>query len=73
MPKKAFDPCKANACKIQACLTENKYIEEKCLDVLEEMRQCCIKWKSVSLCCEGIDINKTYKSSEDNSTKNKTN
>lgn len=24
------------------------------------MRQCCIKWKSESFMCEGIDINKTY-------------
>lgn len=41
-------------------IVENKFIEERCYDVLEEMRQCCIKWKSVSLCCEGIDINKPY-------------
>lgn len=89
MPKKTFDPCKANACKIQACLKgkwryflkyflhiffnktifniilENHYQEDKCLEVLEEMRQCCIKWKSVSLCCEGIDISKTIKQEDD--------
>ncbi|KAG5672209.1 hypothetical protein PVAND_002353 [Polypedilum vanderplanki] len=60
MPKKSFDPCKANACKIQTCLKENKYQEDNCLEVLEQMRQCCIKFKSESLCCEGIDITKTY-------------
>lgn len=84
MPKKPYDPCKVNACKIQSCLRgkfeisescitsssfliffshlqfipENSYQEEKCLEVLEEMRQCCIKWKSQSLCCSGIDIEK---------------
>jgi len=61
MPKKPYDPCKKNACNIQSCLAENNYKEEKCLDVLEEMRQCCIKWKSISLCCEGIDIEKDPK------------
>lgn len=39
---------------------ENQYQEDKCWEVLEEMRKCCIKWKSVSLCCEGIDLDKTY-------------
>jgi len=61
MPKKPFDPCKVNACKIQSCLSENKYQEDKCLEVLEDMRQCCIKWKSVSLCCDGIDLEKNPK------------
>lgn len=41
-------------------ILENNYQEEKCLDVIEQMRQCCINWKSVSLCCEGIDIEKNY-------------
>lgn len=40
---------------------ENHYQEDRCQEVLEAMRQCCIKWKSSSLCCEGIDINKTFK------------
>jgi hypothetical protein len=71
MPRKTFDPCKANACKIQACLKDNNYIEEKCLDVLEEMRQCCIKWKPVSLCCEGIDIDKSHNPTKDVSNKKK--
>lgn len=43
-------------------LVENSFQEEKCHQVIEEMRQCCIKWKtSVSLCCEGIDLEKEYK------------
>ncbi|XP_013118175.1 cx9C motif-containing protein 4 [Stomoxys calcitrans] len=54
------DPCKANACKIQACLKENNYQEEKCLEVLEQMRLCCLKWHATSLCCSGIDLNRSY-------------
>lgn len=82
MPKKPYDPCKVNACKIQSCLNgkfskihvllnqismdsyqilESKYQEPACQEVLEAMRQCCIKWKSVSLCCEGIDTDKEFK------------
>ncbi|XP_016977136.1 cx9C motif-containing protein 4 [Drosophila rhopaloa] len=54
------DPCKANACRIQACLNENNYQEDKCLKVLEDMRQCCLKWHKESLCCSGIDLEKVY-------------
>lgn len=54
------DPCKANACKIQACLQENHFQESACLEVLEEMRQCCLKWHEISLCCSGIKLEKSY-------------
>ncbi|XP_061391423.1 cx9C motif-containing protein 4 [Musca vetustissima] len=54
------DPCKANACRIQACLKENNYQEEKCKEVLEQMRICCLKWHKTSLCCSGIDLNRSY-------------
>jgi hypothetical protein len=42
--------------KLKLFFTENNYQESQCQDVLEEMRKCCVQWKSVSLCCEGIDI-----------------
>jgi Mature-T-Cell Proliferation I type len=35
---------------------ENNWQESKCSEVLEAMRQCCLKWKGTSLCCEGIEI-----------------
>ncbi|XP_030373083.1 cx9C motif-containing protein 4 [Scaptodrosophila lebanonensis] len=54
------DPCKANACRIQACLKENNYQEHKCVEVLEQMRQCCLKWHKQSICCSGIDLHKNY-------------
>lgn len=53
--------------------SENKYIEERCFDVLEEMRQCCIKWKPVSLCCEGIDVNKSYNQTNEEKLEKKSN
>ncbi|XP_037032446.1 cx9C motif-containing protein 4 [Bradysia coprophila] len=60
MPNKSKDPCKLNACKIQSCLTKNNYQESACLDVLEEMRQCCLKYHDKSLCCSGIKLDKPY-------------
>jgi len=39
-------------------ILDNWFQEERCAPILEDMRQCCIKWKSESLCCEGIDISK---------------
>lgn len=41
-------------------LIENNYQENKCLHVLEEMRQCCLKWHKESLCCSGIILDKPY-------------
>jgi hypothetical protein len=40
---------------------ENNFVEEKCYGVIEEMRQCCLKWHKISLCCEGINLDKEYK------------
>ncbi|KAH8373746.1 hypothetical protein KR200_009182 [Drosophila serrata] len=54
------DRCKPYACRIQDCLSKNNYQEDKCLDVLEDMRQCCLKWHKVSVCCSGIDLEKSY-------------
>ncbi|XP_037813965.1 cx9C motif-containing protein 4 [Lucilia sericata] len=62
------DPCKANACRIQACLKENNYQEDKCLEVLEQMRQCCLKWHKQSLCCSGIYLERPYIKSEEKQT-----
>ncbi|KRF97477.1 cx9C motif-containing protein 4 [Drosophila tropicalis] len=60
MSSRSKDPCKVNACRIQKCLNENNYQEDKCVEVLEAMRQCCLKWHKESLCCSGIDLNKVY-------------
>ncbi|XP_077283217.1 uncharacterized protein LOC143909188 [Arctopsyche grandis] len=50
------DPCKKAACRIQTCLRENNFQESKCADVLEAMRQCCLDWHQVSVCCSGIKL-----------------
>ncbi|XP_029713515.2 cx9C motif-containing protein 4 [Aedes albopictus] len=55
------DPCKISACRIQTCLKEHKFDETKCYDVLEDMRQCCLKFHKVSLCCSGIKLDRNYR------------
>lgn len=58
---KAKDPCKPAACRIQTCLKENSFDEVKCYGVIEDMRQCCLKWHKTSLCCSGIKLDRDYK------------
>uniref|UniRef100_A0A2M3ZBH9 Cx9C motif-containing protein 4 n=1 Tax=Anopheles braziliensis TaxID=58242 RepID=A0A2M3ZBH9_9DIPT len=58
---KPKDPCKVAACRIQTCLKEHDFDEVKCYDVIEDMRQCCLKWHKVSLCCSGIQLDRDYK------------
>lgn len=50
---------------------ENNFIEEKCTQFIEDLRHCCVKFKSQqSLVCDGIDIDKkptkTPKTDENN-------
>ncbi|XP_055621805.1 cx9C motif-containing protein 4 [Toxorhynchites rutilus septentrionalis] len=54
------DPCKVSACRIQTCLKEHNFDETRCYGVLEDMRQCCLKWHKVSLCCSGIKLDRDY-------------
>ncbi|XP_076263744.1 cx9C motif-containing protein 4 [Rhynchophorus ferrugineus] len=55
------DPCKVFACKIQACLKEHKFQESACQYAIEDMRECCRKWKEKSYVCGGIDTAKEDK------------
>ncbi|KAH8384639.1 hypothetical protein KR093_003769 [Drosophila rubida] len=66
MSKARKDPCKPYACRIQACLSENNYQEDRCVEVLEQMRICCLKWHAESLCCSGIDLERSYLKKADN-------
>ncbi|XP_044269913.1 cx9C motif-containing protein 4 [Tribolium madens] len=59
MPKK--DPCKVFACRIQKCLEDNKFQESACQYAIEDLHNCCRKWKNQSLVCDGIKIAPTPK------------
>lgn len=51
---KPKDPCKAHACKIQKCLHENNFQEDRCQKWIEYLRECCVIWGSASISCSGI-------------------
>ena len=48
------DPCKKYACLIQKCLKSNNYNEDYCIDAIENMKKCCIKWNYDSDVCDGF-------------------
>ncbi|XP_017778047.1 PREDICTED: cx9C motif-containing protein 4 [Nicrophorus vespilloides] len=51
---KEKDPCKPYACKIQACLKSNRYQEPDCQYAIEDMKNCCLKWREKSYVCGGF-------------------
>lgn len=51
-PKK--EPCQKQACAIQSCLKANNYQEEKCLEAIEAMKNCCAKLTTYSFICQGM-------------------
>lgn len=51
---------------IMLLLLGNSYQENKCLDALEDMRQCCLKFSEKSFCCQGISLDKIYKERDTN-------
>ena len=40
--------------------SDNVYQPSRCEEVLEEIRQCCIKHSAISVVCDGIDTSKPY-------------
>lgn len=57
--KGSSDPCKQEACDIQACLKRNHYQEAKCVEEIGKLKDCCRalfeSGKSVqSDCCSGF-------------------
>lgn len=58
--KGSKDPCKQEACDIQSCLKKNNYVEERCTDEIERLKDCCRKWfkkssdRISSECCSGF-------------------
>ncbi|KAK3912708.1 Cx9C motif-containing protein 4 [Frankliniella fusca] len=54
MSRKPKDPCKPFACAIQDCLKGHNFQESACEQVIENLRDCCRKWKDKSLVCSGM-------------------
>ncbi|XP_034244882.1 cx9C motif-containing protein 4 [Thrips palmi] len=56
MSKRSKDPCKPFACAIQDCLNAKNFQESACVDVIENLNECCRHWKHKSLVCSGMLI-----------------
>lgn len=55
----SVDPCKKFACEWQTCLERFSYREEKCADVIERLRKCCLetygsRLRPISPTCSGF-------------------
>ncbi|CAO2834779.1 uncharacterized protein LOC130809874 [Amaranthus tricolor] len=41
MAKDNKEPCKKQACDIQACLSKNNFNPQKCIHVIQKLQNCC--------------------------------
>ncbi|KAM1023745.1 hypothetical protein ACFX13_045300 [Malus domestica] len=48
------EPCKKEACYIQACLSKNNFLPEKCLKFIEQLQACCEKCNYNSKHCASV-------------------
>ncbi|KAF5733180.1 cx9C motif-containing protein 4 [Tripterygium wilfordii] len=54
MAQQSKEPCKKEACDIQACLTKNNFLSHKCLQVIEKLQSCCEKCNYNSTHCASV-------------------
>nr|CAD1842062.1 unnamed protein product [Ananas comosus var. bracteatus] len=54
MAQKSKEPCKKEACDIQACLTKNNFDPQRCLKVIELLQSCCEKCEYKSTHCASL-------------------
>ncbi|KMZ64891.1 Cox19 family protein (CHCH motif) [Zostera marina] len=52
--KNVKEPCKKEACDIQACLTKNNFNSQRCLKVIELLQTCCEKLDYNSTHCASV-------------------
>ncbi|CAN6543274.1 unnamed protein product [Malus baccata var. baccata] len=48
------EPCKKEACNIQACLSKNNFLPQKCWKVIEQLQACCEKCTYNSTHCASV-------------------
>lgn len=41
MGQPSTEPCKKQACDIQACLSKNNFNPQRCVDVILKLQKCC--------------------------------
>ncbi|XP_018502409.2 cx9C motif-containing protein 4-like [Pyrus x bretschneideri] len=48
------EPCKKEACNIQACLSKKNFLPQKCWKVIEQLQACCEKCTYNSTHCASV-------------------
>ncbi|XP_042497497.1 cx9C motif-containing protein 4 isoform X2 [Macadamia integrifolia] len=54
MPQPSKEPCKKEACDIQACLSKNNFMPQRCRKVIEQLQSCCEKCEYKSTHCASV-------------------
>ncbi|EEF33377.1 cx9C motif-containing protein 4 [Ricinus communis] len=54
MAQPSKEPCKKEACDIQACLSKNNFLPQRCLKVIENLQSCCEKCEYKSTHCGSV-------------------
>ncbi|KAK9162116.1 hypothetical protein Scep_002901 [Stephania cephalantha] len=54
MGQPSKEPCKKEACDIQACLSKNNFNSQKCIEVIEKLQSCCEKCTYNSTHCASV-------------------
>ncbi|XP_024637245.1 cx9C motif-containing protein 4 [Medicago truncatula] len=54
MGQESKEPCKKEACNIQACLSKNNFLPQKCLKVIELLDSCCSRCDYNSTHCASL-------------------
>ncbi|KAL8160515.1 hypothetical protein V2J09_002052 [Rumex salicifolius] len=54
MVQPSKEPCKKNACDIQACLSKNNFNSQRCVHFIEKLQACCEQCKYNSTHCASV-------------------
>ncbi|PIN13645.1 hypothetical protein CDL12_12000 [Handroanthus impetiginosus] len=54
MAQPSKEPCKKQACDIQACLSKNNFLPQKCVKVIQLLQYCCEQCEYKSTHCASV-------------------
>ncbi|XP_009608017.1 uncharacterized protein [Nicotiana tomentosiformis] len=54
MTQPSKEPCKKQACDIQACLSKNNFLSQRCVKVIEALKYCCEQCEYKSTHCASV-------------------
>ncbi|KAI3720701.1 hypothetical protein L2E82_31693 [Cichorium intybus] len=54
MAREIKEPCKKEACDIQACLSKNNFLPQRCIRVIQLLQSCCEQCENKSTHCGSV-------------------